>query len=172
MHCWPRLTETLAEIHRVLKPGGLFFATTFFVNYSQLAQLQRRQQSGFFFFESAEEIGEFASKGGFSGTGGSTVVRREGRACAIIKAMKSPLPASKEDNELLFDLFGKKEVQSTTSVAPASTDLPASPTTATTTATTTMDSSNPTPDTETDVSASIPVQDDDQDSSLSAPSTD
>jgi hypothetical protein len=166
MHCWPRLTETLAEIHRVLKPGGLFFATTFFVNYSQLAQLQRRQQSGFFFFESAEEIGEFASKGGFSGTGGATVVRREGRACAIIKAMKSPLPASKEGNELLFDLFGKKEVQST-SVAPASTDLPASPTTTAVADTATTDSDK---DTETDVSASIP--DDDQDNSLSAPSTD
>ncbi|CAM9680490.1 unnamed protein product [Choristocarpus tenellus] len=29
LHCWTRLEEALSEIHRVLKPGGVFFATTF-----------------------------------------------------------------------------------------------------------------------------------------------
>lgn len=29
MHCWPKLEEALAEIHRVLKPGGKFYASTF-----------------------------------------------------------------------------------------------------------------------------------------------
>ena len=30
MHCWPQLESGLAEIRRVLKPGGRFYATTFF----------------------------------------------------------------------------------------------------------------------------------------------
>merc|ERR1719506_3275873 len=30
MHCWPKLEQSLAEVRRALKPGGQFFATTFF----------------------------------------------------------------------------------------------------------------------------------------------
>ena len=29
LHCWPRIEMGLSEIHRSLKPGGKFFATTF-----------------------------------------------------------------------------------------------------------------------------------------------
>ena len=29
LHCWSRLEESLSEVHRVLKPGKGFFATTF-----------------------------------------------------------------------------------------------------------------------------------------------
>lgn len=29
LHCWPKLQDGLAEVHRVLAPGGKFFATTF-----------------------------------------------------------------------------------------------------------------------------------------------
>lgn len=28
LHCWTRLEEALSEVHRVLKPGKGFFATT------------------------------------------------------------------------------------------------------------------------------------------------
>jgi len=33
MHCWPDLDAALSEIHRVLKPGGRYFATTFLTDY-------------------------------------------------------------------------------------------------------------------------------------------
>lgn len=29
LHCWTKLEEALSEVHRVLKPGKGFFATTF-----------------------------------------------------------------------------------------------------------------------------------------------
>lgn len=29
LHCWSKLDESLSEVHRVLKPGKGFFATTF-----------------------------------------------------------------------------------------------------------------------------------------------
>ena len=43
-------------------------------------------------FESPEELDSIVSKAGFANSGGATVVRKEGRGCAIIKCMKSPIP--------------------------------------------------------------------------------
>ena len=33
MHCWPEIEESLKEIHRVLAPGGRYFASTFLGTY-------------------------------------------------------------------------------------------------------------------------------------------
>ena len=44
------------------------------------------------------------SKAGFSNSGGATVVRKEGRGCAIIKSMKSPIP-EKGTSGMLSELF-------------------------------------------------------------------
>ena len=48
MHCWPRVNLTLNEVYRVLKPGGVFYASTFF-NYQNAPQST-------FMFESIEQL--------------------------------------------------------------------------------------------------------------------
>ena len=77
----------MQEIHRVLKPGGVFYASTFY----QVLRPTNKENSGFNFFESPEEIKEYVSKGGFDGLTGKVIVRREGRGCVIIKAVKAPI---------------------------------------------------------------------------------
>lgn len=59
---------------------------------------------GFSTFESTEELNGYVTKAGFSNSGGATVVRKEGRGCAIIKAMKSPIPATGSAG-MLSELF-------------------------------------------------------------------
>lgn len=94
------MNEALAEIYRVLKPGGLYFASTFFIG--DLKKLPTG--GGFSTFESIEELDGYVTKAGFSSSGGATVVRKEGRGCAIIKAMKSPIP-EKGSAGMLSELF-------------------------------------------------------------------
>lgn len=87
MHCWPRLPEALSEIYRVLKPGGRFYASTFF-NSLPMVMSQRRGGSGaggFYLFEDKQEVESFVRGGGFE----ECDVRKEGRGCAIVKAVKS-----------------------------------------------------------------------------------
>jgi SAM-dependent methyltransferase len=115
MHCWPRLSESLADVYRVLKPGGVFYSSTFFVSSIFERASRRMGSTGFYLFESKEEIEDFVSKAGFSGSGGACVVRKEGRGCAIIKAMKAPLPTP-DDEGLLADLFSGKAADNTVGV--------------------------------------------------------
>ena len=93
MHCWPRLDMALAEVHRVLRPGGKFYASTFFRTFGRpnaaINAMTSRpaSQSGMYMFEDESEIVGLLTGAGF--TGGSGIVRREGRGCAIVKAVKS-----------------------------------------------------------------------------------
>jgi ubiquinone/menaquinone biosynthesis C-methylase UbiE len=64
-----RLNEALAEIYRVLKPGGLYFASTFFVDGLKKVPTG----GGFSTFESTEELDGLVKKAGFSNSGGATV---------------------------------------------------------------------------------------------------
>ena len=88
LHCWPRLDQAVSEIYRVLKPGGVFFASTFFINAFQTGNFQR-QNSGFYLFKDENELIELCNNAGFENNDtGFIQVRREGRACAIIKCKK------------------------------------------------------------------------------------
>lgn len=82
LHCWPDAEGGLAELRRVLKPGGALFASTF--TTSALIGTQRRDGrsgAGFRVFELDELRGMLA------GAGFEQVdVRQVGRACAICKA--------------------------------------------------------------------------------------
>lgn len=92
MHCWPRLSNALGEIYRVLKPEGKFWATTFFqsvgINSISVMTSQEKSNSGMYMFKGEDEITGLVTDAGFTGDGGSVVVRREGRGCAIVKAVK------------------------------------------------------------------------------------
>ena len=92
MHCWPRLSDALSEIYRVLKPGGKFWATTFFqsigMNSISVMTSQEKSNSGMYMFKGEDEITGLVRDAGFTGDGGSVIVRREGKGCAIVRAIK------------------------------------------------------------------------------------
>lgn len=88
MHCWPDIQQSLNEIHRVLRPNGAFFATTF-IRGSRLLKDQARSQ-GFSLFESEQELYSYLSKAGFSMETGQSNIRREGISCVVIKCVKGP----------------------------------------------------------------------------------
>ena len=114
MHCWPRLDEALAEVYRVLKPGGLVYLSTFFMTnpldrLPMLSSKGRTGSSARLYFSSEEEIEGYITKAGFMGDGGVTVVRKEGRGCAIIKCQKAPVNTG---DDLLGQLFAGKNTGS------------------------------------------------------------
>jgi SAM-dependent methyltransferase len=83
MHCWPEVQLSVNEIYRVLKPGGSFYATTFF-QHRWLGRSTRNQ--GFSIFKSSEEIQGIIEKAGFEKNthGGDNEVRREGSRCVVV----------------------------------------------------------------------------------------
>lgn len=43
LHCWPYVQDGLKEVHRVLKPGGRFFASTFLWGVPDEVSLERAE---------------------------------------------------------------------------------------------------------------------------------
>ena len=87
MHCWPDVEGGLREIHRSIKPGGRYFASTFLAPYFRTVAGTKEGDlttQNFQLFESAEVLKEMVEGAGF----GEVEVTVEGRACAIIKARK------------------------------------------------------------------------------------
>ena len=96
MHCWPEIELSLKEIHRVLVPGGRYFATTFLSNYfSQVAGVERTANGGsdlprnvqaFQYFPSEGFLRDLLVDAGFDGSKVSVEVH--GRACVIMRCEK------------------------------------------------------------------------------------
>mmetsp|Transcript_8463 Transcript_8463/g.20713 ORF Transcript_8463/g.20713 Transcript_8463/m.20713 type:complete len:142 (+) Transcript_8463:1-426(+) len=94
MHCWPEIESSLEEIHRVLVPGGRYFATTFLGSYfSNLAGVERASNGGadmeqamqaFQYFPSEEHLRGLLSDAGFE----KIDVEVVGSACVIIRCEK------------------------------------------------------------------------------------
>ena len=84
LHCWPRLELSLSEVRRSLKPGGRFYASTFFESAMGSAQMQGPGNGSMRFFKDESELRELLMGAGFLPE--RIEVRREGRACAIIRA--------------------------------------------------------------------------------------
>ena len=90
MHCWPDLESAMTEIHRVLKPGGRFFASTFLAPYFRTVQAAggdgNIEQQAFQYFETVDVLREIVKKGGFKEE--DIEIEVLGSACAIIRASK------------------------------------------------------------------------------------
>eukprot|EP00584_Thalassiosira_punctigera_P020343 CAMPEP_0172554844 /NCGR_PEP_ID=MMETSP1067-20121228/56673_1 /TAXON_ID=265564 ORGANISM="Thalassiosira punctigera, Strain Tpunct2005C2" /NCGR_SAMPLE_ID=MMETSP1067 /ASSEMBLY_ACC=CAM_ASM_000444 /LENGTH=423 /DNA_ID=CAMNT_0013343291 /DNA_START=125 /DNA_END=1396 /DNA_ORIENTATION=+ len=96
MHCWPEIESSLEEIHRVLVPGGRYFATTFLGNYfSNLAATERAANGGvdlesniqaFQYFPNEEYLRDLLLGAGFEKD--KVSLERVGRACVIIRCEK------------------------------------------------------------------------------------
>lgn len=92
MHCWPDLDAALSEIHRALKPGGRYFATTFLSSYFNILQsteqgreIEQNMQA-FQYFESTDVLRDMVIKAGFDEDKVSVEVL--GTSCAVIRAEK------------------------------------------------------------------------------------
>ena len=93
MHCWPDLESALSEIHRVLKPGGRYFATTFLSNYfSRVNAVSGSNnnndvsQLAFQNFETTDILKEMVVKAGFDED--KVTVELLEPACVVIRAEK------------------------------------------------------------------------------------
>lgn len=90
MHCWPDLPAAVSEIHRVLKPGGRYFATTFLSRYFQVLQSADGNagpsRQAFQYFESADQLRDLMELGGFSRD--KIIVEVLEPACVVIRCEK------------------------------------------------------------------------------------
>lgn len=96
MHCWPEIELSLKEIHRVLVPGGRYFATTFLSNYfATVAGAERSANRGadvevnvqaFQYFPSEKYLRDLLTDAGFDESKVSVEVL--GRACVIMRCEK------------------------------------------------------------------------------------
>jgi ubiquinone/menaquinone biosynthesis C-methylase UbiE len=92
MHCWPELVKAVSEIHRVLKPGGRYFATTFLASYfSMISQADNIANAGpslqaFQYFASVDQLRSLLMEGGFQDENISIEVL--GNACIVIRCEK------------------------------------------------------------------------------------
>lgn len=96
MHCWPEIEESLKEIHRVLTPGGRYFATTFLCLYFQnVANMERTSNGGvdveqsmqaFQYFPSAEYLKDLLIDAGFEKD--KVDVEVVGSGCVIMRCEK------------------------------------------------------------------------------------
>lgn len=84
MHCWPEIHRSLREIHRVLRPGGAFYASTFVQR--RFVRRDAARDQGFTLFSSPEEIDQLVKDAGFV----YSQLRREGNRCVVVKALKAP----------------------------------------------------------------------------------
>ena len=97
LHCWPRLEDSLGEVCRALRPGGRFYASTFFEGAvpGRTAQGGAPGAGSMRFFKDEAELRGLLLDAGFDET--TLSVRREGRACAIIQAEKPGAAAARAD---------------------------------------------------------------------------
>jgi ubiquinone/menaquinone biosynthesis C-methylase UbiE len=91
MHCWPDLPLAVSEVHRVLKPGGRYFATTFLSEYFAILQQSEGGESGpsrqaFQYFESVEQLRSLMESGGFERE--KINIEVLGTACVVIRCEK------------------------------------------------------------------------------------
>merc|ERR1739848_145012 len=70
MHCWPDLNAAVSEIHRILKPGGRYFASTFLSTYFRsLSEMDGQvgvtpSQRAFQYFDSIDTLEDLLIGGG------------------------------------------------------------------------------------------------------------
>eukprot|EP00571_Detonula_confervacea_P016527 CAMPEP_0172309380 /NCGR_PEP_ID=MMETSP1058-20130122/9688_1 /TAXON_ID=83371 /ORGANISM="Detonula confervacea, Strain CCMP 353" /LENGTH=410 /DNA_ID=CAMNT_0013021995 /DNA_START=71 /DNA_END=1303 /DNA_ORIENTATION=- len=93
MHCWPEIEKSLEEIHRVLVPGGRYFATTFLGNYfSGVAGAEKVSNGGadleqsmqaFQYFPSVEHLRDLLVDAGFDNE--KVNVEVVGGGCVIMR---------------------------------------------------------------------------------------
>lgn len=92
MHCWPDLNAAVSEIHRVLKPGGRYFATTFLSTYfANVATMDGQagmspSQQAFQYFDSVDTLKDLVVGGGFDES--KVTIEVLGTACVVIRAEK------------------------------------------------------------------------------------
>jgi len=91
MHCWPDLPKAAAEIYRVLKPGGRYFATTFLSSWfatlrANGVEASEPSRQAFQYFESVDVLKSLLVSGGFDADKVDIEVIKP--ACVVIRCEK------------------------------------------------------------------------------------
>lgn len=96
MHCWPEIEDSLKEIHRVLAPGGRYFATTFLGNYFENVANAEKTANGsnvidtnmqaFQYFPTVDYLRDLLLEAGFEED--KVDVEVVGRGCVIMRCEK------------------------------------------------------------------------------------